>query len=83
MVGSLYGSVKGLKLSPSPIFKIRLNSMLNNGAKYSSYVYGLYTDSIVICADIFEAYNKTVTSIKIIRIFIINFQLLSYSIFVV
>lgn len=36
MVGSLYGSVKGLKLSPSPIFKIRLNSMLNNGAKYGT-----------------------------------------------
>ncbi|CBK22458.2 Tim23 [Blastocystis hominis] len=36
LVGSLYGSVKGLKLSPSPVFKIRLNSMLNNGAKYGT-----------------------------------------------
>lgn len=33
LLGGAYGVIKGFKSAPSSVFKIRVNSMLNNGAK--------------------------------------------------
>lgn len=35
--GGIYGSYKGLKSSPNPLFKVRLNSVINQTTRYGPW----------------------------------------------